>query len=261
MKFLLFLRDAFFKILRLLGIVAVLYAGIVVYLMLSERRTAFPRAVADSKARTFIEASRYAAECRLQDGLVLHGWDTHPEAPHTLVYFPDQNEDAASFLADMKLAKSIRSVAFNYRGSGGDNSGTPSEKFAMRDAEDILKCALSLSGSVSLAGRGTGAIYAFNLAARPEVSRVILIDPVPSIAAAISDKYRVLFPRFLIRTQTRLETVPGRLPGAIYIIEDRTEKRKLVEETKQFIGSLPVLPLRRGGGTLESVIQPLFTMN
>ncbi len=261
MKFLLFLRDTSFKILRLLGIFAVLYAGIVVYLMLSERRVAFPRATADLKARTFIDASRHSAECRLQDGLVLHGWDIHPDAPHTLVYFPDQNEDAATFLAEMNPAESIRLIAFNYRGSGGDNSGTPSEKSFARDAEDILKCALSLSGSVSLAGRGTGAIEAFNLAARPEVPRVILIDPVPSVAAAISDKYRVLFPRFLIRTQVHLQMIPGNLPQSVYIIEDRIEKRKFIEETKRFLGDFPVLSLRRGGETLESVILPLFRRN
>lgn len=254
------LRQTALKIARIFLIIAILYIGIVFYLALTERRIAFPRAVADTQARKYIEASRHTTQCKLRDGNILHGWDLHPNASHTLLYFPDQNEDAATFLAEMKNAEHIRLISFNYRGSGGDNSGTLNEKYAKTDTEDILQCAFNLSEALSLAGRGTGAIYAFNLGILPQINGIILIDPVSSIAEAISNKYRILFPNPFIKTSTSVQISSRHEQKQIFIIKDRVEKEIAVKKAEQTLNKLHILSISRGGRSFESTISllPLF---
>jgi hypothetical protein len=115
------------RILRFIGIVAVLYISMVFYLALTERRNAYPRAISHNEARAAIQETAKSAECTLEDGTILNGWIVGNNDVPALLYYPGADEDAAQFLAEMGTTDELRLIAFNYRG-GADNKGTPSKK-------------------------------------------------------------------------------------------------------------------------------------
>ena len=186
------------RILRFIGIVAVLYISMVFYLALTERRNAYPRAISHNEARAAIQETAKSAECTLEDGTILNGWIVGNNDVPALLYYPGADEDAAQFLAEMGTTDELRLIAFNYRG-GADNKGTPSQETFEPDAKAIAECASQLAGgSVQyLAGRGTGAILAAEQLGNNQ--SLTLIDPVESIADALAKKYRFLYPKFLYK--------------------------------------------------------------
>ena len=199
------LKNLAFKSLRLAGILVVIYMSMVFYLALTERRNAYPRAIPHKEARAAIEGRAQGINCTLQDGTVLEGWKMGGAGIPTLLYYPDADEDAAQFLAELDSISEITLITFNYRGSG-NNKGTPSEKTFSPDSKEILECASQVNGAAPkfIAGRGTGAIPAFNNSNRE--TRLILIDPVESIADALVYKYGFLYPKFLVRAGDTINT-------------------------------------------------------
>ena len=200
------------RLLRLLGIIAVLYVSMVFYLALTERRNAYPRAIPHKEAREAIAGKAEPLTCNLEDGTALEGWKlgTAAEAAKaagtpTLLYYPDADEDAAQFLAETGTLEGLILITFNYRGSG-NNKGTPSKETFSADATNIVECATQATGTSPdyFAGRGTGAILAANNAANN--SKIILIDPVWSIADALSYKYRNLYPSFMVRAKESINS-------------------------------------------------------
>lgn len=193
------------RLLRLLGIIAVLYVSMVFYLALTERRNAYPRAIVHKEAREAIAGKAEALTCTLEDGTALEGWKLGSTGTAAVLYYPDANEDAAQFLAETDTIEGLALITFNYRGSG-NNKGTPSAETFSSDATGIVECATQATGTPPdyFAGRGTGAILAANNAGKN--SKIILIDPVWSIADALSYKYRKLYPRFIIRAKNTINS-------------------------------------------------------
>ena len=190
------------RVLRIVGIIAVIYVSMVFYLALTERRNAFPRAITHKEARQAIEDKARSISCTMEDGTVLEGWTTGNQGEPTLLYYPDADEDAAQFIAEVQELEGTALVAFNYRGSG-ENKGTPSEETFEPDARGIFECASQLNGQPAyLAGRGTGAILAAEQSGKEQ--KLVLIDPVTSIADAVSGKYRLLYPKFLVRAGVKM---------------------------------------------------------
>lgn len=211
------------KLLRFAGILAVIYVSMVFYLALTERRNAYPRAIPHKEARAAIDGRAQGISCTLQDGTVLEGWKIGEAGTPTLLYYPDANEDAAQFLAELDSVPEITLVTFNYRGSG-NNKGTPSEKTFSPDAREILECAIQVNGNHPqfIAGRGTGAILAFNNSNKQ--TKLILIDPVESIADALVYKYGFLYPKFLVRAGDAINTGKNGLSiDQIGILLDRSQ--------------------------------------
>lgn len=199
------IKGFFSRFLRLAGILSVIYVSMVLYLALTERRNAYPRAIPHKEARTAIEGRAQGISCSLQDGAVLEGWKIGEAGTPTLLYYPDADEDAAQFLAELDSIPGITLVTFNYRGSG-NNKGTPSEKTFSPDSKEILECATQVNGAAPkfIVGRGTGAILAHNACSKQ--NKLILIDPVESIAEALVYKYGFLYPRFLVRAGDAINT-------------------------------------------------------
>lgn len=214
------------RILRYAGILLLIYVSMVFYLALTERRNAFPRAISHKEAREAIQKTAHHISCTTEDGTLLEGWSSGNAEASLLLYYPDADEDAAQFLAELGTPTDFLAAAFNYRGSG-DNKGTPSQETFEPDAKSIAECAMQINGSAPkfIAGRGTGAILAAEQSR--EQNHIILIDPVMSIADAISDKYRVLYPKFLIRANVTLpvETLENH-PGQASILADRARNDK-----------------------------------
>ena len=208
------------RILRYTGILLLIYISMVFYLALTERRNAFPRAITHNEAREAIADKAKNINCTLDDGTVLEGFVVGNEQNNVLLYYPDADEDAAQFLAELDSLPGYAAVTFNYRGSG-NNKGTPSQETFESDAQMIFECASQINGKAPkvIAGRGTGAILATKKVKKDNI--VILIDPVLSIADAISEKYRILYPKFLVRADVKIEKKDISESESIVIMSDR----------------------------------------
>lgn len=194
-----FFRDSAFKLLRFVGILAVIYISMVFYLALTERRNAFPRAIYHKEANEAIQGKAKTLTCTLEDGTVLNGFTLGNENAPVMLYYPEADEDAAQFLAQIDTLSDINIVTFNYRGSA-QNKGTPSEETFAQDARHIAECAAQVNSRAPqiLVGRGMGAISAINQYSNNK--QIILIDPIFDIADAIHQKYGFMYPKFLVRT-------------------------------------------------------------
>ena len=190
------------RVLRIAGIILVIYVSMVFYLALTERRNAFPRAITHKEAREAIASTAKSITCTVEDGTVLEGWAIGNRGDKALLYYPDADEDAAQFLAEVQSLEGVALLAFNYRGSG-NNKGTPSGDTFEPDAKAIQECATEWGGTPAfIAGRGTGAILAAENLGKGQT--LILIDPVLSITDAINEKYGYLYPRFLVRAKVAM---------------------------------------------------------
>ena len=239
------------RILRYAGILLLIYISMVFYLALTERRNAFPRAITHNEARTAIADKSRAINCTLDDGTKLEGFVVGNELNNVLLYYPDADEDAAQFLAELDSLPGFAAATFNYRGSG-ENKGTPSQETFESDAQMIYECATQINGNAPkvIAGRGTGAILATKMVKKENIT--ILIDPVWSIADAISDKYRILYPKFLIRADVKIEKKDISTPNNIVILSDRARNSDRTSSVAQKFEGVNLS--KRGSESLSEAI-------
>ena len=66
-----FFKESAFKLLRIAGILLIIYISMVFYLALTERRNAFPRAIYHKEANEAIRGKAKPLTCSLEDGTVL----------------------------------------------------------------------------------------------------------------------------------------------------------------------------------------------
>lgn len=239
------------RILRYAGILLLIYISMVFYLALTERRNAFPRAITHNEARTAIADKARAINCTLDDGTKLEGFVVGNEQNNVLLYYPDADEDAAQFLAELDSLPGFAAVTFNYRGSG-ENKGTPSQETFESDAQMIYECATQINGNAPkvIAGRGTGAILATKMVKKENIT--ILIDPVWSIADAISEKYRILYPKFLIRADVKIEKKDISASNNIVILSDRARNSDRTSSVAQEFEGVNLS--KRGSESLSEAI-------
>jgi hypothetical protein len=240
------------RILRYAGILLLIYISMVFYLALTERRNAFPRAITHNEAREAIADKARAINCTLDDGTKLEGFVVGNEQNNVILYYPDADEDAAQFLAELDSLPGYAAATFNYRGSG-ENKGTPSQETFESDAQMIYECASQINGNAPkvVAGRGTGAILATKMVKKENIT--LLIDPVWSIADAISDKYRLLYPKFLVRSDLKIEKNDISTSNNIVILSDRARFNDRTSAVQQAFGSVNLS--KRASETLSEAIQ------
>ena len=240
------------RILRYAGILLLIYISMVFYLALTERRNAYPRAITHNEARTAIADKAKSISCTLDDGTVLEGFVVGNKQNNILLYYPDADEDAAQFLAELDSLPGYAATTFNYRGSG-ENKGTPSQETFVTDAQMIYECATQINGNAPkvIAGRGTGAILATKMIKKENIT--LLIDPVWSIADAISDKYRLLYPKFLVRSDLKIEKSDISTSNNIVILSDRARFNDRTSAVQQAFGSVNLS--KRASETLSEAIQ------
>ena len=248
-----FLVKNLSRIVRLFLALLLIYVSMIFYLKLSERRIAFPRAIVHKEARTNILGKADSVFCTLQDSMTLEGFRIGNSSLPLVLYFPETEEDAAQFIAEITQAKNAQFIAYNYRGSG-KNKGTPEEQNFLADAFEIYACAEQFSSRLILAGRSEGAILA--LKTRKENNPVVLIDPVESIQEKIAEKYRFLFPGFLVQTQFKIDASDLKKQGINLMLEDRNIKQKSNNQFKTKYKEIPVF--RRTGETLSEVFDKIL---
>jgi hypothetical protein len=239
------------RILRYAGILLLIYISMVFYLALTERRNAFPRAITHNEARTAITDKARVISCTLDDGTKLEGFVVGNEQNEVLLYYPDADEDAAQFIAELDSLPGYAAATFNYRGSG-ENKGTPSQETFVSDAQMIYECATQINGTAPkiVTGRGTGAILATKVVKKESI--LLLIDPVWSIADAISDKYRLLYPKFLVRSDVKIEKNDISTPNNIVILSDRARFSDRTHAVKQAFEGVSLS--KRGSESLSEAI-------
>ena len=245
------------RILRYAGILLLIYISMVFYLALTERRNAFPRAITHNEAREAIADKARAINCTLEDGTKLEGFVVGNEQNNVILYYPDADEDAAQFLAELDSLPGYAAATFNYRGSG-ENKGTPSQETFESDAQMIYECASQINGNAPrvVAGRGTGAILATKMVKKENI--ILLIDPVWSIADAISDKYRLLYPKFLVRADVKIEKKDIFTSNNIVILSDRA---RFSDRTHTFEQAFEGVNLsKRGSKSLSEAIFDVITL-
>lgn len=216
---------------------------------MTERQLAYPRAITHTEAVSFIDTLAKPIQCILPDELVLNGWTIHSNSDRAILYFADTEEDVSQFLAETyPLQETV--IAFNYRGSA-DNKGKPSEETFEEDSQSILECAKQIHPHPILIGRGTGAILASLLTKAQDT--LILIDPTPSIKASIAEKYRLMYPSFLIRNKTELKDLSLLDSSFVIILQDRKNKITLQEKVSQKYPEIK--KVSRKGETLKQALQ------
>jgi hypothetical protein len=101
----------------------------------------------------------------------------------------------------------------------------------------IYECASQINGKAPkvVAGRGTGAILASKFVKSTETT--LLIDPVLSIAVAISDKYRILYPKFLIRANVEIHVNDISDAQNVVILSDRARFKERTNTVKSLLKS------------------------
>jgi hypothetical protein len=254
-----FFKNSFFRLLRIIGILCVIYVSMVFYLALTERRNAFPRAIYHKEANEAIRGKAEPLTCTLEDGVVLHGFSLGNQNDPLLLYYPEADEDAAQFLAQVDSIPNVSIVTFNYRGSG-ENKGTPSAETFEKDAEQIKECAIQVNGNIPkyITGRGTGAILAAQQSTKENIT--IFIDPLFDIASAIHQKYGFLYPKFLIRTNVKasLDKLSEQSLRAIVLIDRKQHENRTMEEIKQFPN---IRKVKRGGESLQKSLTNLLKDN
>ena len=224
----------------------------VFYLALTERRNAFPRAIYHKEANEAIQGKAKSLTCTLDDGTALNGFTLGNESDPIMLYFPEADEDAAQFLAQVDSIPGVDIVSFNYRGSA-QNKGTPSEETFENDAKQIVECAAQINGKGPqfLVGRGMGAILAINLHQNSE--QIILIDPILDISDAIHQKYGFMYPKFLVRTNFKASA--DKLKNTQNNITVLFDKKQFEERTKAEYSKLEGAKFFvRNGESLQKVL-------
>ena len=244
-----------FRVLRLIGGLLLIYVSIVFYLALTERQNAYPRAITHKEAQAAIKATSKPLTCTLDDGIALEGWSIGDAQSPVFLYYPDANEDAAQFLAEANTIEGITLVTFNYRGSG-NNKGTPSAETFSADARGIAECAAQANGSRPefFSGRGTGAILAANNADKG--GKIILIDPVWSIADALTFKYRKLYPKLIIRAKESMDY--DKMAKTIDQVRIMLDRMQFESRSQKVLGNLPGATVqKRGGASFRDAFQEI----
>jgi hypothetical protein len=122
----------------------------------------------------------------------------------------------------------------------------------------IYECASQINGNAPkvVAGRGTGAILATKMVKKENI--ILLIDPVWSIADAISDKYRLLYPKFLVRADVKIEKKDIFTSNNIVILSDRA---RFSDRTHTFEQAFEGVNLsKRGSKSLSEAIFDVITL-
>jgi fermentation-respiration switch protein FrsA (DUF1100 family) len=187
------------------GILAALFAGLVLLLVASENRLIyFPQAALDSKPSDWGLSSE-DFPVRTADGVALAGWWIRGRGETVLVYFHGNAGNASHRLErarDLVQVLGLDVVLMDYRGYG-ESGGRPSEEGLYADGEAIV-AAVAARGvgaeRIVLFGESLGGAVALETARRRPCRALVLEAPFLSIPEMARAVYPFV-PGFLVRTR------------------------------------------------------------
>jgi fermentation-respiration switch protein FrsA (DUF1100 family) len=187
------------------GILAALFAGLVLLLVASENRLIyFPQAALDSKPSDW-NLSFEDFPVRTADGVALAGWWIRGRGETVLVYFHGNAGNASHRLErvrDLVEILGLDVVLVDYRGYGA-SGGRPSEEGLYADGVAIVEAVLARGvglDRIVLFGESLGCAVALETARRRRCRALILEAPflsIPDMARAVYP----FVPSFLVRTR------------------------------------------------------------
>ncbi len=190
---------------RMLYVVAIVYVGSMVMLVLLENSIVYP--VPGGEFQRQIKRAE-SVDFESADGMALHGWFLNrPDAAHTIVYFHGNGEDInrawprIEYLAH-RLNASI--FLFDYRGYG-NSEGKPGEAGLVADGQAAVEWTSQRTGlavsELILIGRSIGGGVACQVAAGQPPKALVLISAFSSMVNVAAEKYPVFPVRWLMRNR------------------------------------------------------------
>jgi fermentation-respiration switch protein FrsA (DUF1100 family) len=163
------------------------------------------------------------------DGVKSIGWFVAPQDGKPLLLYFHGNGGALRYRVERFrhfIAAGVGLLALEYRGYGG-NSGSPSEKGFIADAEAAYAYAAARypKEQIVVWGESLGSGVAVALAAEKPVGRVILEAPFTSTEAIAAQRYWYLPVSLLMLDQYRSDTRIGKVTAPLLIlhgVQDRT---------------------------------------
>jgi len=168
----------------ILGMVALLYAGLCVFLYFAQRSFLY------QPAPEIIGAE--AEEIRMENADVsLKIWHFNPRNSKAIIYFGGNAENVYwNVPAFREIFPDYSVYLVNYRGYGG-SSGSPSETALFEDAVSIFDRLSSQHESISLIGRSLGTGVATYLASVRQIDKMVLVTPFDSIVSVAQRGYPI----------------------------------------------------------------------
>jgi alpha-beta hydrolase superfamily lysophospholipase len=168
----------------ILGIPAMLYVGLCIFLYVAQRSLLYqpPPETSGTEA----DAMRIDS-----NGVSLKVWHFNPRLSKAIIYFGGNAENVYWNVPDFREIFPDYSVyLINYRGYGG-SSGSPSEAALLEDAVSIFDHLQSKHKSISLIGRSLGTGVATYLASVRKVEKMVLVTPFDSLVSVAQRGYPI----------------------------------------------------------------------
>ncbi|MDH3378840.1 MAG: alpha/beta hydrolase [Gammaproteobacteria bacterium] len=168
----------------ILGIPAMLYLGLCIFLYVAQRSLLYQPPLETSGTE--------ADEMRIDsNGVSLKVWHFNPRLSKAIIYFGGNAENVYWNVPDFREIFPDYSVyLINYRGYGG-SSGSPSEAALLEDAVSIFDHLQSKHESISLIGRSLGTGVATYLASVRKVEKMVLVTPFDSLVSVAQRGYPI----------------------------------------------------------------------
>jgi len=168
----------------ILGVVAVLYLGLCVFLYFAQRSFLYqpgPETIGTEAEALRIESA----------GVSLKIWNFNPQKARAIIYFGGNAENVYwNVPAFREIFPDFSVYLVNYRGYGG-SSGSPSEIALFEDAISVFDQLSSRHESISLIGRSLGTGVATYLASVRQVDKMVLVTPFDSIVSVAKRGYPI----------------------------------------------------------------------
>ena len=168
-------------VLVILGLVAVCFLCMVLYLYVNQRKMLYYPQPLD-RDWDHVKDNVLFEHSFERDGVQLKGWLLNPNNKRLLIYYGGNGEEASLLIDQFKYKENVATLLMNYRGYG-ESEGKPTEKNLVGDALAIFDALRDRYESIVIFGRSLGTGIAVQVAAARKIDQLILVTPFDSIAA------------------------------------------------------------------------------
>jgi pimeloyl-ACP methyl ester carboxylesterase len=229
------------RILYMLLLVAVLYAGLCLLMFLMQRSLQYfpqPRSVTAADATLHLT---------VPDAQLVVTVRAHPGAK-AIVYFGGNGEDVSRNLESFGQAFPDHALyLMHYRGYGG-SSGHPSEEAIARDATALFHLVHAQHPQIAVIGRSLGTGVAVRLASEQPAARLVLVTPFHSVLDIAAMQYPWLPVRLLLLDRYPSYRYAARVTIPTLLIAGDHDRTIPLANTEQLLAAFP-----RGVATLTVI--------
>lgn len=219
------------EILFLIGIIAMIYLLMSVYLYLYQRKLIF--------FPVELDPAFSAEEVRIDNrGTMLHGWVLNPGKARAVIYFGGNSEMITHrdhFFEDVFADYSVYLI--NYRGYGL-SQGEPTEAGLFADALAIYDHIRDDHEAIIAYGRSLGSGVAVHLAVNRPLQRLILLTPYDSVASVAQRIYPIFPVNLLIKDRFDSAAVAGDIDVPVLVIAAENDREIGLQHTKALMRQL-----------------------